>query len=134
MRRGETMLIDINKKYMTNAGNEVRIYSVGNGGEYPVHGSVRQGDVWFSSSWTAEGKHVSSGRPTQGWDLVALPVKITGVFWCNMYRRDSGEMANPYPWPTKAKADAMRRPGCLACLPFVVDCYEGTGLFEEKSK
>lgn len=50
--------IDINKKYRTREGYEVRIYAVDGGGDYPVHGAIRTGDKWESKSWKSDGTYI----------------------------------------------------------------------------
>ena len=51
------MKININKKYRSSTGEEVRIYSVDAGGEFPVHGAVRETkNAWFPRTWTADGR------------------------------------------------------------------------------
>lgn len=79
-------MIDINKKYKTRSGKDVRIYSVDAGGDYPVHGSyysTRYGE-WSATSWTAEGLYGKSGshplhlvevkktRKVEGWRKIVI--------------------------------------------------------------
>lgn len=51
-------MIDINKKYRTKDGREVRIYATDGAEPYPVHGSVKTGGTWGSPiTWLADGSH-----------------------------------------------------------------------------
>ena len=78
-------MIDINKKYKTRNGRDVRIYSVDNGGEYPVHGACRRGDdEWTLRSWTSDGNYINlrsdfrdlvevkKTRKVEGWRKVVI--------------------------------------------------------------
>ena len=49
------MEITLDKKYKTVSGLEVKIYSVGNGGVYPVHGAIKLDSVWRISNWLSDG-------------------------------------------------------------------------------
>jgi hypothetical protein len=49
-------MISLDKKYKTKSGQEVRIYSIDGGGEYPVHGAfLAPGGYFTSAAWTEEG-------------------------------------------------------------------------------
>lgn len=71
------MKIDINKKYKTRDGRDVRIYAVDGFGTYCVHGAYFEKDDydtfgWIDDSWTIEGE-VISGQ--SGFDLELIEVK-----------------------------------------------------------
>ncbi len=67
-------MIDINKKYTTRDGREVKIYSVDNGGDYPVHGALKYDNgAWMSESWTDRGKLTTDGNDG-ALDLVGIPL------------------------------------------------------------
>ena len=51
-------MIDINKKYRTRDGREVRIYATDCGAAEPVHGAIKSGDWWELSVWNANGKYI----------------------------------------------------------------------------
>lgn len=48
-------MISLDKQYRTRDGKEAKIYSVNNGGDYPVHGAVKFGDQWYQECWTKDG-------------------------------------------------------------------------------
>lgn len=49
-------MIDINKKYRTRSGNEVRIYSTDGIGDYPIHFAHKMQDGWQLECATINGK------------------------------------------------------------------------------
>ena len=50
-------MIDINKKYKTRDGREVRIYATDGCGAFPVHGAIKRDDGWSAPLvWTEDGK------------------------------------------------------------------------------
>lgn len=51
-------MIDINKKYKTRNGCEVRIYATDGGGKYPIHGAIKNGfgDWCIVGLWSQEGE------------------------------------------------------------------------------
>jgi len=49
-------MIDVNKKYTTRDGREVRIYATDGVGCYPIHGAVLEYGIWCITAWTVEGK------------------------------------------------------------------------------
>lgn len=50
-------MIDINKKYRTRSGCEVRIYATDAGGDYPIHGAVKYkgNNYWSPRKWKDSG-------------------------------------------------------------------------------
>jgi hypothetical protein len=66
------MSIDITRKYTTRNGREVRIYATDGVGYYPIHGAVKDGDLWHSHVWTKDGAR-TGGQAVDEWDLI--PVK-----------------------------------------------------------
>ena len=68
-------MIDINKKYRTAKGEEVRIYAVDAGGKYSIHGAILNNKGWWSVvSWTKEGKYIQ--KCTNSYDLVEVKPKV----------------------------------------------------------
>ena len=49
------MKIDKNRTYTTRDGRAVRIYATDAGGDYPIHGSTKEGDNWGLDEWDADG-------------------------------------------------------------------------------
>ena len=50
------MKIEMNKKYKTRSGQDVRIYAVDGGEMYPIHGAVEMENGYLIRSWTSEGR------------------------------------------------------------------------------
>lgn len=50
-------MIDINKKYKTRDGKEVRIYATDHVGSYPICGAIRYEDGWYEESWEEDGRN-----------------------------------------------------------------------------
>lgn len=48
-------MIDINKKYRTRDGHEIRIYAM-DGGLAPVHGAIKVSGGWLQHSWHLDGR------------------------------------------------------------------------------
>lgn len=120
------MLVSTDKQYRTIEGKEVRIYSTDNGGNYPVHGAVRdeKHDQWDIYEWTAEGKQCITPRDTDPHNLVEVKPRIQREYWINVYKRTCGHL-----YGTREEADCEASPsGRIACVKVVIDCEEGEGL------
>ena len=65
--------LDWDKPLQTRNGRKVRIYCRDAGGEYPVHGAIRQknGDKWLPRSWTADGVYAVNHEDPE--DLINVP-------------------------------------------------------------
>jgi hypothetical protein len=63
-------MIDINKRYGTRSGRQVRIYSVEAGGCAPVHGAVHDGKSWWPFCWDGGGKMIASADGPDPYDLI----------------------------------------------------------------
>lgn len=50
-------MIDINKKYKTRDGKEVRIYATDHVGSYPICGAIRYLDGWDNEAWKEDGRN-----------------------------------------------------------------------------
>ena len=70
------MSLDLSKPLQTRDGREARIYASDGGGEFPVHGAVKNFEVWRGASWTIAGKYFDreDGRSVN--DLVNVPAKM----------------------------------------------------------
>ena len=76
-------MIDINKRYCTKSGHEVRIYATDGGGDYPVHGAVLEKNYWRILSWDENGNLKSDqGQP---YDIVEFKPRIKRSLWVNIY-------------------------------------------------
>jgi hypothetical protein len=116
------MTIDINKKYKTREGHNVRIYAVDGYGPYPVHGAVEQKTgVWIIESWTSNGavSPILSGS----YDLVEVKPRIKQKVWVNVY---PDHCLGAY--HEKRHADEMSAPHRIGCVQVEIDIEEGEGL------
>ena len=110
-------MIDINKKYRTRMGDEVRIYALDGGDIYPVHGAFKDPMGWVSCSWMQEGSRMMLEGPL---DLVEVKPRIKQTVWLAVYPLDDV-------WVVSGDCTAVEK-GCLACVKVEIDCEEGEGL------
>lgn len=113
------MTIDINKKYCTAWGQEVRIYAVDGGGNWPVHGAMKNGrdNIWVVTSWDVNGKYHYPEC-----DLVEVKPRIKRTVWMNVYEDGA------FSFLQKENADLCTKLNRLACVPVEIDCEEGEGI------
>jgi hypothetical protein len=111
-------MIDINKKYRTRAGAEVRIYALDGDEPRPVHGAFKSPTGWVVSCWRQDGTHLVFGGSN---DLVEVNPRIKRTLWLNVYAREDRPT-------TKKEADELAASTRLACVKVEIDCEEGEGL------
>ena len=114
-------MIDINKKYRTRDGREVRIYALDGGGALPVQGACRDDEtgVWCLSRWTENGRISPSDFPS---DLIEVKPRIQRTMWVNLFPHTTAMFSH------KLDADAYASSARLACVKVDIDCEEGEGL------
>ena len=120
-------MIDPKKQYRTRDGREVRIYAVDGGGSKPVHGAVRQGEVWGQEKWSMSGEWAPDDMAACLWDLIEVKPRIKTKAWLNLYRHEDGFEFTEV-WETKHAADSARGDACIACVEIDIDVEEGHGL------
>ena len=113
-------MIDINKKYQTRDGREVRIYATDGGDDFPVHGAIKDRDeaVWRNYSWHSNGFGVYSDL-----DLIEIRPRHKRTVWLNVYGRPDDVTAYNCRW--KANQSVSPR---IACIKVELDFAEGDGL------
>ena len=112
-------MININKKYRTRDGREVRIYAVDGALPYSVHGAVKHGDSWISKDWADNGGFLTP----HDLDLIEVKPHIQREVWVNVYP------VGCCIFDAKDEADNMNgRSLRLACVKIMIDCEEGEGL------
>jgi hypothetical protein len=109
-------MIDINKKYRTRDGHEVRIYATDGGEPSPVHGAIKTGGGWDCHAWMREGSWMHFKGPN---DLVEVKPRIKRAVWIDLYP-DNGTWLS-----SENKAVGLN---CLARVKVEIDCEEGEGL------
>ena len=113
-------MIDINKKYRTRDGREVRIYSTDTeGAKKAVHGAIKEKDGWYMLAWSKNGIVSNVDRNL---DLIEVRPRHKRTVWINVY-----EDSKPALHLSRELADQY----CLdrtACIKVELDFEEGEGL------
>jgi len=115
-------MIDINKKYRTRSGHEVRIYAID--GKYPfvVQGAVKtEHGEWEQVSWTSGGNFLLVNGCHN--DLIEVKRRIKQKVWVNIY---PDHCCGAY--REKRHADEMAAPHRIGCVQVEIDIEEGEGL------
>ena len=114
------MTIDINKKYTTGVGHEVRIYAIDGGGYWPIHGAMKSNDGlgWLTASWEKDG-----GHHVEAYSLVEVKPRIKQKVWMNIYK--DGCIPG---YKKKIYADEAAASNRIACVQVEIECEEGEGL------
>jgi hypothetical protein len=113
-------MIDPKKQYKTRDGREVRIYAVDGGGHRPVHGAIREGQVWVACAWFHDGV---AGLHCNA--LIEVKPRIQREVWVNVFEHCCGIH------DTEDKAGYFDKNGLsirIACVKLTIDCEEGEGL------
>ena len=111
-------MIDINKKYRTRNGREVRIYATDGWSASPVHGAIKVEGEWRFSCWSARGIH----HTDRAYDLIEVSPRHKRTVWLNVYNNGIRE------WRTKEDADRYAGDTRIACIKVDLDFEEGEGL------
>jgi hypothetical protein len=80
-------MIDKDKQYKTRDGRDVRIYATDGAEEYPVHGAVKNDDVWYLARWKQNGTH--AGEYDSSNDLIEVKPRIKIERWALVERDGS---------------------------------------------
>lgn len=112
-------MIDINKKYRTRDGREVRIYAMDGGGVHCVHGAVKNPEGWAMCSWMQGGSEMFLERSC---DLVEVKPRIQQTVWLNVFPKTIATYFH------RLDADTYAGSSRLACVKVEIDCEEGEGL------
>ena len=115
-------MIDINKKYRTRDGREVRIYATDGQEDWPIHGATLQSFGWSSDCWTKDGSTLTNMPHSH--DLIEVRPRHKRVMWVNVYRDDW----DAYTAASKEDADENASDDRIACIKVELDFEEGEGL------
>ena len=110
------MMIDINKKYRTRDGREVRIYATDGGDDFPVHGAIKDRDeaVWRNYSWHSNGFGLYSDL-----NLIEVRPRHKRTVWVHVWKNNT----------VCATEESYYVPaGRIACIRVDLDFAEGDGL------
>jgi len=113
-------MIDINKKYRTRVGREVRIYAT-DGGQCGtrIHGAVKEKDGWYMLAWSKNGVVSNIDRNL---DLIEVCPRHKRTVWVNVYADNTNSV-----YGTKMRADGDKHLR-IACIKVELDFEEGEGL------
>ena len=114
-------MIDINKKYQTRDGREVRIYATDGADKYPVHGSIKYETGWELFTWQLDG--MRTPRHEGGGDLIEVRPRHKRTVWLNVC-----EHVVMGCYENKWEADSCAGKDRLACIKVDLDFEEGEGL------
>lgn len=71
--KGCVKMISKDKKYRTRDGKEARVYATDAGGDYPIHGAVKDDDdTWNTKCWTEGGRNMEDWKD----DLIEVKPKV----------------------------------------------------------
>ena len=111
-------MIDINKKYRTRDGREVRIYALDGGGGCPVHGTIFNKQLgWMLATWSMDGCALDDIN--HHLDLIEVKPRIKRTVWLSLYPKDICWLIGE---------DSAVGYNCLARVKVEIDCEEGEGL------
>ena len=115
-------MIDINKKYHTRDGQEVRIYATDTGGaKKTIHGAVKLKDGWYILAWSKNGIVSNIDRNL---DLIEVRPRHKRTVWVNVY----GSGIVPEACSSKERANLAAACNRIACIKVEFDFEEGDGL------
>jgi len=117
-------MIDINKKYRTRDGREVRIYAT-DGAFMRVHGAIKNDGAWHTASWSYAGLWIEDESPHKN-DLIEVRPRHKRTVWLNVHVNRSVIAHN-----LKEEADKLFCKDVaprIACIKVELDFEEGEGL------
>ena len=116
-------MIDINKKYQTESGLEVVLYTTeGADKAFPIVGEIKFADgSTVLTKWTVYGQ--VHGTYAKVCCLVEVKPRIKWTVWVNIYPQ-----CRIYPYLSKEEADGCASTERIACVKVEIDCEEGEGL------
>jgi hypothetical protein len=119
-------MTDINKKYRTRDGREVRIYATDGAMPRPVHGAVKSSydSTWHSFQWHEDGRLVHNILAVDLSDLVEIRPRHKRTVWLNVY----GSGIVPEACSSKERANLAAACNRIACIKVELDFEEGEGL------
>ena len=112
-------MIDINKKYRTRDGREVRIYATDGGGPQPVHGAISGLNFWSTANWSKNGSYTVVYGQEHDNALIEVRPRHKRTVWRHVW--ENGTVCateESYYVPT----------GRIACIKVELDFEEGEGL------
>ena len=114
-------MIDINKKYRTRDGREVRIYATDGMDNQSIHGAVKNNNGWILHAWYSDGVHARSDRNGR-YDLIEVRPRHKRTVWLNVYQDDIRAHIS------REHAEDLGSASRIACIKVALDFEEGEGL------
>ena len=122
-------MIDINKKYQTRDGREVRIYATDGGGPQPIHGAISGLNFWSTANWSKNGSYTVVYGQEHDNDLIEVRPRHKITVWTNVYKTPNSEIVYGQLFHTKEVAEQyVVRHDRIACIKVELDFEEGEGL------
>ena len=114
-------MIDINKKYRTRDGREVRIYATDGHDNQAVHGAVKDSHAWTLHTWYSDGVFARSDRNGLR-DLIEVRPRHKRTVWVTVYPMNRYQISDD-----NIQCD-IYPPKRIACIKVELDYEEGEGL------
>ena len=115
-------MIDINKKYHTRDGREVRIYATDGLGPCRVHGAIFEGSrYWRIETWWDDGQLLGTMQSDS--DLIEVRPRHKWTAWLNIYGPESFTSHI-----SREQAEDEQDVNRIACIKVELDFEEGQGL------
>jgi len=114
-------MIDINKKYRTRDGREVRIYAT-DGANGKVHGAILDEGGWEHRTWNSTGRIMACEAHV--YDLIEVRPRHKVSIWINTY----GATVSGSLYSTRESADEAAVSKRTGCIKVELDFEEGEGL------
>ena len=111
-------MIDINKKYRTRDGREVRIYATDGVGDQAVHGAILDDTEWLVYAWYKDGEY-SRCEPKCRHDLIEVRPRHKRTVWLHVW--NGGAVC-------ATEEEYYVPAGRIACIKVELDFEEGEGL------
>jgi hypothetical protein len=112
-------MIDINKKYLTRDGREVRIYATDGGGPQPVHGAISGLNFWSTANWSKNGSYTVVYGQEHDNDLIEVRPRHKRTVWLHVFKNSTVCATE------EAYYEITNR---IACIKVELDFEEGEGL------
>lgn len=110
-------MIDINKKYRTRDGREVRIYATDGGAGASIHGAIKTETGWLTTAWGVRGNYWCNEDHDH--DLIEFRPRHKRTVWLHVFKNGS----------VCATEETYYVPaGRIACIKVDLDFEEGEGL------
>ena len=111
-------MIDINKKYRTRDGREVRIYATDGEGAFPIQGAVFFGKGWRMRQWMKDGSSTINTGDSDT-DLIEVRPRHKRTVWLHVW--NGGAVC-------ATEEEYYVPAGRIACIKVELDFEEGEGL------